>query len=97
MSTTSNKKAGLFTNPTLQPSTTNRFYNPKNYDTIAMNYFVFSDANKLSVRKLVCNKSHKSLEKLIKFLESSIRPSFSSFFNSLEITSREVLSCKAKS
>ncbi len=24
-----------------QPSTTNRFYNPKNYETIVMNYYVF--------------------------------------------------------
>jgi len=43
-----------------QPSTTNRFYNPKNYETIVMNnVFSYCYATKKgSITEVVCNKSH---------------------------------------
>lgn len=85
-------------NPALQPLTTNRFYNPKNYDVIVMQLFVFFVSVKKGMgTKLVCNKCHRSIEKSMKFLDSLILSSFSSFLRSREITSRDVFSCKAKS
>ena len=80
-----------------QPSTTNRFYNPKNYETIVMNnvFFYCYAAKKKSIEELVCNQSHTSPGKSIKFRDISIFPSFSSFLSNREITSREELSFSA--
>ncbi len=90
------KKARLYSLAN-QPSTTNRFYNPKNYETIVMNN-VFSycyATKKVTKGVLVCNKSHTRPEKSIKFREISILPSFSSFLSKREITSRDEFNFRA--